>query len=244
MNWQKISQSLEQTYKNQNLLPHYNNDESYLRKAFEFTESLWQRQLNQIDKLEVIMISEAPLFGKNQKYIYNKNSPPSSFFYYQDIEALPTVKNLPEKPTSIIEQKTIMLKEFVNNGLLILDIFPFAFNEKDTSLNYRKMSNKIYTQLLEQTKDCYLIPKLKLCLNKVNKNTHFIYRYKKLFDKTGNHFEKVLTSVISNSTVYNIDSINGTNMSLDRKKLETLLSTRTSNKSFQPTANAASEFKC
>jgi len=121
------------------------------------------------------------------------------------------------------EQKKIMFKYFQNNGFIALDIFPFALNPRHTKIHYRKMSKKLYHQLLKITVENYLMPKLKLCLAKSDENTHYVYRYKRLFKKTENHFENVLNSISSKETKYKIDTINGTNMSLDRNKLRELL---------------------
>jgi len=218
--WQPISNLLKKTYQEQNIIKYFEKDESYLKNAFERTEILWAEQFNKIDKLKVIMISESPLFGDTQKYIYNMNTPPSSFFYFQDIKVFPNCENIMQ-PIIIREQKKIMLNEFKKNGFLILDIFPFALNQKDTIINYRQMNISLYRQLLKITTESYLIPKLKLCLEKSNEYTHFIYRYKRLFNQTENHFEKVLNQIASKE--YKIDTINGTNMSLDRDKLKRLL---------------------
>ena len=68
-----------------------------------------------------------------------------------------------------------------------------------------------------------MIPKLELCLKKSSEHTHFVYRYKRLFKKTGNHFENILKQILSEEIKYKIDTINGTNMSLDRNKLKRLL---------------------
>jgi len=55
--WQPISNSLKEIYKEQNILHHFEEDESYLKNAFEVTEKLWKEQFNKIDKLKIIMIS-------------------------------------------------------------------------------------------------------------------------------------------------------------------------------------------
>ncbi|HIP26323.1 MAG TPA: hypothetical protein EYG80_01545 [Flavobacteriaceae bacterium] len=83
------------------------------------------------------------------------------------------------------------------------------------------MSKKLYHQLLKITTENYLIPKLKLCLDKSNEHTHYVYRYKRLFEKTENHFEEVLNQMSSQK--YKIDTINSSNMSLNRSKLKRLL---------------------
>jgi len=86
------------------------------------------------------------------------------------------------------------------------------------------MNTKLYKKLLEVSSEHYLIPKLKICLAKSNnENIHFIYRYKRLFHKTGNFFEKVLKEISNQEVKYRINTIHGSNMSLDRNKLTKLL---------------------
>ncbi len=223
INWKLISISLKEVYKQQNLLYYFEKDEIYLKNAFYIIEKLWYEQLDSIDNLQIVMISESPLFGKIHKYIYNINTRPSSFFYFQDLEAFPNYDCSIQQPMDIKEQKKIMLKEFSKNGFLILDIFPFALNQKDTIINYRKMHVNLYRKLLKITVETYLIPKLNLCFNKSNKQVHFLYRYKRLFKKTGNHFENILEQSLFKKVDYKIDTINGVNMSLDRDKLTDFL---------------------
>ena len=221
--WQPISNSLKEIYQEQNILHHLEEDEIYLKHAFEVTEKLWEEQFNKIDKLKIIMISESPLFGDIQRYIYNPNTPASVFFHFKDLEAFLNDGQTIKRPKIVQEQKKIMFEYFQKNGFITLDIFPFALNPKYTKIHYRKMSKKLYHQLLKVTAGNYLIPKLKLCLAKSNEHTHYVYRYKRLFDKTENHFENVLNNISLTDTKYKIDTINGTNMSLNRNKLRELL---------------------
>jgi hypothetical protein len=220
--WQQISSLLKEVYQEQNIIEYFEEDESYLKNAFEVTEKLWEEQFNKIDKLKIIMISESPLFGDIQRYIYNPNTPTSVFFHFKDLEAfLLDDRQTIKKPKTTQEQKNMMFEYFCKNGFITLDIFPFALNPNHTKIHYRKMSKKLYHQLLKITTETYLMPKLKLCLKKSNEHTHYVYRYKRLFDKTENHFEEVLNQI--SSIEYKIDSINGSNMSLDRNKLKRLL---------------------
>ena len=221
-NWQHISKKLEKVYIDENIYEKFVDDEKYLRNAFEVTERLWKEQFDRLKTINVIMISESSLFGDIHKYIYNKNTKPSSFFYYKDLEAFPTFNNI-KKPNSTQEQKEIMLNEFIKNGFLILDLFPFSLNEKDTTINYRKMSKKLYKKLLEISRDHYLIPKLKVCLEKSTKNTKYIYRYKRLKGKIGDHFKEILKKVSNQEIEYEIDTINSENMWLNRSELKRIL---------------------
>ncbi len=190
---------------------------------FFTTENLWKQQFDKINNLKIVMISESPLFGDFQNYIYNPNTPPGVFFHFKDLEVFLDIGQTIEKPKTIIEQKKTMFDLFYKNGFLVLDIFPFALNPNHTKLHYRKMSKKLYHQLLKITTKNYLIPKLNLCLDKANRNTYFVYRYKRLFDKTENHFEEVLSQISLKGVKYKVDTINGANMSLDRSKLKKLL---------------------
>ena len=219
--WQPISQALKKIYQEQDIIEYFEEDEKYLKNAFEITESLWKKQFNKIDKLKIIMISESPLFGNIQRYIYNPNTPTSVFFHFKDLEAFLDDGEIIKKPKTTQEKKYIMYEYFYKNGFITLDIFPFALNPNHTKIHYRKMSKKLYHQLLKITTENYLMPKLKLCLEKSDKHTHYVYRYKRLFNKTENHFEKVLNNISSKE--YKIDTINGKNMSLDRDKLRRLL---------------------
>ncbi|MCP4971364.1 MAG: hypothetical protein GY932_12330 [Arcobacter sp.] len=219
--WKPISKLLKEVYKEQNIIEYFEEDESYLKNAFEITEKLWEEQFNKIDKLKIIMISESPLFGDIQRYIYNPNTPTSVFFHFKDLEAFLEDDQTIKRPKTTQEQKNMMYEYFYKNGFITLDIFPFALNPNHTKIHYRKMSKKLYYQLLKITTENYLIPKLKLCLDKSNEHTHYVYRYKRLFKKTENHFEEILNQISSKK--YKIDSINSTNMSLDRNKLKRLL---------------------
>ncbi len=219
--WQPISKALHDIYEEQNILSHFEHDEYYLKQAFEFTEKLWHEQFEKIDILKTIMISEAPLFGDKQTYIYNINAKPSAFFHFNDLEAFPTYHEIVQNPRKPVEKKKTILDHFIKNGFLILDIFPFALNPNITKINYRRVNHIIYNKLLNKTKKCYLEPKIEMCLKKSKDTTLFLYRYQKLFGLTENYFEHVLNSV--SPIRYTIDTINGTNMSLDRDRLKSLL---------------------
>jgi hypothetical protein len=219
--WQPISKALHDIYEEQNILSHFEHDECYLKQAFEFTEKLWHEQYEKIDTLKTIMISEAPLFGDKQTYIYNINAKPSAFFHFNDLEAFSTYHEIVQNPQNPIEKKKIMLKHFIKNGFLILDIFPFALNPNITKINYRNVNQALYHNLLNKTQECYLKPKIEMCLKKSQDTTLFLYRYKRLFELTENHFEHVLNSVSPKR--YTVDTVNGTNMSLDRDRLQSLL---------------------
>ncbi len=219
--WNNIKEILKNVYTRYQILDYFEKDELYLKNAFEKTEKLWKEQFYQMEQINFIMISEAPLFGNIERYIYNPETAPSSFFHYNDLEAFPYIDRLESRAT-IKEQKEKMFLEFKKMGFIILDLFPLALNQSDTAINFRHMKRSLYNTLLRETAPYFLIPKLELCMAKFSSNTHFLYRYKKLFKKTDNFFESTLKQ-ITNKT-FKIDTINGENMSLDRVKLKEILS--------------------
>jgi len=216
MNWDNIEDSLKKLYIKYDLMDNYKSDRNYLKISFEKIESMWINIYNQIDKINIVMVSESPLFGENETYIYNKNTKPTSFFRFNDMKYLPNYENV-IKPDSIYETKEVMINQFIKSGFITLDIFPFPLNEQDTSINYRKMTKRLYSDILNFTKECYLKPKLEMLLKKTNSNSYFLYRYKRLYDKTDNHLEKVLEEIGENN--YKIDTIHSKNIPIDREKL-------------------------
>ena len=219
MNWNNIESDLHKLYQRYDLMDNYESDRRYLKSSYEKIESLWLDIYNQIDTVNIVMISESPLFGENETYIYNRNTQPTSFFRFNDMKYLPHYEDVP-KPKSTYETKEVMIKQFIKSGFITLDIFPFPLNEKDTSINYRKMSKKLYSDILNFTKESYLKPKLDLLLKKTNPNSYFLYRYKRLYDKTDSHLERVLEEIGSNN--YKVDTIHSKNIPIDREKLYNL----------------------
>jgi len=219
MNWNNIESDLKKLYQKYNLMDSYVNDKHYLEKSYNKIESLWMDIYNKIDNINIILISESPLFGKDEVYIYNKNTAPTSFFRFNDMKYLPNYEEV-SKPKTTYETKEIMINQFIKSGFITLDIFPFPLNEKDTSINYRKMSKKLYSDILNFTKESYLKPKLKVLLKKTNSESYFLYRYKRLYDKTDSHLEKVLKEIGSDN--YKIDTIHSNNIPIDREKLASL----------------------
>ena len=219
MNWKNIEKDLLKLYNKHNLMASYESDRDYLKKSYIKIEAMWLEIFNQINDIKIVMISESPLFGENEVYIYNKNTKPTSFFRFNDMKYLPNYEEV-NKPKTTYETKEVMIKQFIKSGFITLDIFPFPLNEKDTSINYRKMTKALYMDILEFTKESFLKPKLEMILSKTNKDSYFLYRYKRLYEKTDNHLEKVLEEI--GSPNYKVDTIHSKNIPIDREKLYNL----------------------
>ena len=63
------------------------------------------------------MISESPLFGDIQRYIYNQNTPTSAFFHYKDLEVFLEDGQTIKRPKTTQEQKSMMYEYFYKNTL-------------------------------------------------------------------------------------------------------------------------------
>ena len=71
MNWDNLSLILKQYYQDKGLSEWFTNDEKYLSESFIEIDKLWLKNYNSIDTINYVMISEAPLWGIEKKYIYN-----------------------------------------------------------------------------------------------------------------------------------------------------------------------------
>ena len=219
IDWQPLSYLLQKVYSDLELSHYFASDAAYLKTAFDFTEALWHRQIDRMSDVKIVMLSEAPLFGGKQTYIYNPDSPPTPFFHFNDLEALGCVisdkRSWPRDQT----RKSFLIEQMAVKRFLVLDLFPFAFNPNDTAINYRQMSQYTYFRLLSETAPYYLIPKIRLIHVKGQNPPVFVYRYKKLFEKTNRFVESLSVDHGVVADGFELESINGKNMSLDRRKL-------------------------
>lgn len=222
IDWAPIYDALKLIYKEQRISPCFKRDEEYLHDAFLTTETLWSKQFHRIRDIKVIMLSEAPLFGETQSYIYNLKSNPTAFFHFNDLRAFDTFSEFDQYTEGRI-QKQVMFDQFAKKGFLVVDLFPFALNSDFTALNYRVMKKKAYVQLLNATLEHYLIPKLKQCSKKSIQTPLFVFRYKKLLVRTSPQVLGAIRYVFPDTRNVELNSINGTNMSLDRMKLSKIL---------------------
>jgi len=216
INWNEIETAIIDYYKEINL-EITSNELNYLKNAFEFIEKLWEEQFKKIKEIKYIMISEAPLFGKEQKYFYNPNSKFSSFFYFTNIEAFDI-----QYTKQDYNNKKFILDILNEKGFLILDLFPFALNKVDTQINYNSVNHKEYQKLFQINLNSYLIKKLNLVKTKCDENTTIFYRYKRLKKKLGGVLETELEKLNLIKEREDLDCVNN-NMSLDKEKLNRIV---------------------
>lgn len=171
MDFQQNENILKKFYESHGITNHFVSDVKYLRKAFMEINSMWLEQYNAIDKINFLVIGEAPLWGETKKYIYNRQTTNTQFFYRSDIEHL---------TKSILTDKSAFLRACLDLGFIFIDVSPFPLNPVNTQINYRTMKLKDYQDLVKETLDTFLKPKLKKVKSKSTSRLKIAYRYKRV----------------------------------------------------------------
>src|SRR5882757_4731973 len=175
---------------------------AYIKKSFVATERMWVENLAKVATVRLVMLSEAPQFGPHKRYFYNTATPFSSFFYFQDAEAI-----LGHDFAKGRTGKQFLFPELARAGFIILDLFPFALNKDDTpSITYGEMSPRRYRELFQRTASSYFDRKRDLILQ--HGSPLFLFRYKRLKDELGALFDVELAKRSIGPT----QSVGGTNM--------------------------------
>lgn len=168
--WKFLIPPLKQIYITYGVLNHFREDLNHLEKAFINIEQLWEIQYQSIKKINFVLLGEAPSYGETKSYFYNEHSNYTQFFRY---EIFPNVKS-----TSL--EKSDLFIHLRENGFIILDLFPFALNEKNTAINYKKhITRNNALNLFHAISKFYFIPKLRKVKAKATKSIVFSLRYKK-----------------------------------------------------------------
>ncbi len=204
-----LTAPLKQFYATYGVLERFDEDVKYLEKAFIHIEKMWEAQIQSIKKINFVLLGEAPFYGEAKSYFYNENSKYTSFFHH---EIYPNVKS-----TSLT--KSDLFSHLNENGFIILDLFPFALNEK-TAINYKKhVKNKKALELFNAISSLYFVPKLKRIKTKATEKTVFSFRYKKnkILSATIKTCLKSL-NLITNGT--EIECAASSNMPLDSQALQ------------------------
>ncbi|MDY0077502.1 MAG: hypothetical protein RBR87_09520 [Bacteroidales bacterium] len=153
----------------------FEKDNEYLESAFKRINDIWIDNFNKIEKVKYLMIAEAPLWGKGEKYIYNPYTNNTQFFYRSDLEETLKIK---------IRNKKNFIQTCNKIGLLIIDISPFPLNTKDTKINYgknqngsKKLTKNEYRNLVSETIPLFFEQKIKLIKKKKSNDLKIFFRY-------------------------------------------------------------------
>jgi len=210
MEWNKLSNILFDFYSQNGKEKYFNNNEKYLSNAFKEIEKIWLENFNKITNVNYVMLSEAPLWGRGKKYIYNPKIKHSQFFYHNDLGCCINEK---------IDNKIDLINKLNELGIIILDISPFALNKKDTAINYNELSIKKYKILLTKVLPIYFKYKLELISEKKSKNLKIFFRYCRI----ENAFKDVISKIILDNRLIksedDIQNISQKGGGINRKKL-------------------------
>ncbi len=224
MNYTDNKKILKSFYNRNGLTSNFEKDNLYLETAFKDITKIWLDNLNQINKVNYLMIAEAPLWGQVKKYIYNPKTNNSQFFYRSDLGDI-------LKKT--IESKDEFIKVCNEIGFLIVDISPFPFNTKDTKINYgknqdgsKKLTKKQYRELVSLTIPTFFDLKIKAIKPKQSKNIKAFFRYARV----KNTFQDLISDVlIENETINSendIGDISQNGGGIDKVKLKQILTSK------------------
>jgi len=214
MNFTDNKKILKNFYDKQGISKNFDKDCLYLEKSFNEISKIWLNNLNQIDKVNFVMIAEAPLWGKVRKYIYNTEINNSQFFYRSDLGNILN-KTIADKKSFIHECNEI--------GLIVIDISPFALNPTDTAITYRKMTINQYRELVNLTIPHFFELKIKAIKEKKSENIKTFFRYARVKHNFQDIISKVLLENEIISSQYEIGDISQNGGGIDKNKLKQII---------------------
>ena len=167
------------------------DDELY--KDYLSIERLWWSNFDNFGSIKLVLIGESPL--SSRRYIYNKDNDAkdSAFLLIEDLKEC--LRKSGKKPIDLKSKGK--MEAMLDLGLLVLDMFPFAFNS-ETKFNYQNidqehlkltkkpvilMPGKEHKELLKdlyfKSYSWHLSSKVKKIMSKVRADTIYAYRYKR-----------------------------------------------------------------
>ena len=214
MNYSDNKIFLKIFYEQNGISNKFDKDSIYLEKAFKDINKIWLDNLNQIKVVNYLMIAEAPLWGKVEKYIYNPEINNSQFFYRSDLG-------------DILNKHIADKKEFIKVcneiGLLVVDISPFPLNPSDTVINYRSLTTTQYRQLVSLTIPTFFEKKIKAIAEKKSDNIKTFFRYARV----KNNFEDLISKVLIDNKIIEIQNdigdISQNGGGIDKTKLDKII---------------------
>ncbi len=215
INFEGLKEILRDFYENNELEDSFKKDIIYLEKAFDEIYELWIINFDQMKEIKYIMIAEAPLWGREKKYIYNPATNNSQFFFRSDLEYVAGEKIL---------TKEQFLKACIKIGLIFLDISPYPLNQIDTVINYRNTKNltkglpKIQ-YLIQLTLHDYFEKKLELISNKKSNGIKIFFRYQRVKE---NFEDLIIPALLKHEIIqskYEMGEVSKAGGGIDRLKL-------------------------
>lgn len=212
---------LKSFYEQNGLSDTFEEDSIYLENAFNDIYEIWLNNFNHIEKVNYLMIAEAPLWGSIKKYIYNHKTNNSQFFYRSDLGDI---------LNRHIKDKSEFIKICNEIGLLVVDISPFPLNSKDTKINYsknengsKKLGEKQYQQLVKLTVPSFFELRIKAIADKKSTDIKTFFRYARVKSNFEDIISKVLIDYRIIKTQNDIGDISQNGGGIDKTKLKEII---------------------
>jgi hypothetical protein len=153
--------------------PNFSHAElTYLQDSYVEIEAIWEKYRSNLSKINYIILGEAPLYGADKKYIYSENGEPSTFLRPSDFPTYDESRHGSGK-----KALSTLLAE---NKMIVVDLFPYALNRKDTpSLVYKDVRKSKYSSLYRQIFINFTALKIKE-IRAENPDVSILVRYKRL----------------------------------------------------------------
>lgn len=119
---------LKDIYEKYGLEKYFKADYKYLKNSIDEINSLWNDNIKKVNEVKLIILAEAPMWGKEKKYFYNPTTNHSQFFYRSDLEYL---------ISELIENKLELISKLNETGIVIIDFSPFPLIPERTKLSYK-----------------------------------------------------------------------------------------------------------
>ena len=117
-------------------------------REFEKNEKIWWDNFKEIKKINLVLIGESPLRTDDYIYYLDNKKLYSPFLNYKLIEEFLSKKKNPKS----IRNRMEFINVLNSLGILIVEMFPFNFNKKQTKFNYRRAEDEILINLFRSSR--------------------------------------------------------------------------------------------
>ena len=100
----------------------------FLYREFEKNEKIWWDNFKEIKKVNLVLIGESPLRTDDYIYYLGNKKLYTPFLNYKHIEEFLRKKKNPQ----LIRNRIEFINVLNSLGLLIIEMFPYTFNKKQT----------------------------------------------------------------------------------------------------------------
>ena len=150
----------------------------FLYREFEKNEKIWWDNFKEIKKINLVLIGESPLRTDDYIYYLGNKKLYAPFLNYKHIEEFLRKKKNPQS----IRNRMEFINVLNSLGILIVEMFPYTFNKKQTTFNYRGADENILINLFCSSRKWNFDKKLK-AIKDLNKEEKITYAFRLISQK-------------------------------------------------------------